>query len=105
MNTETIKAAGWEAISGAVAGKRREVYAHLCLLGPCTTAELAAASGISILTVRPRVTELVQLGLARLADVQATKTEGKYEAIRLEDARAAYYRERAGGQMDLRIGA
>jgi hypothetical protein len=77
----------------------------LCLRGPCTTAELAEESGLNILRVRPRVTELVQLGLARLAAVQVKKTEGRYEAVGLEEARLAFERSTVSRQMDLRITA
>ncbi len=46
--------------------------------GPYTTHGLAAASGISILSLRPRTTELFQLGFICLADEQPAKGEGVY---------------------------
>lgn len=47
---------------------RLEVLGHLRRLGPCTTQELADKSGITVLTVRPRVNELVALGFAAVVE-------------------------------------
>ena len=46
--------------------RRAEVHAAWLAHGPTTTAGLAEASGISILTLRPRTTELYQIGLLEL---------------------------------------
>ncbi|MCX6908123.1 MAG: hypothetical protein NTY01_08780 [Verrucomicrobia bacterium] len=54
---------------------RLEVYDALKVHGPCTTEQLAAAMRPSdplfVLTVRPRVTELCQLGFAVLVEGEA----------------------------------
>jgi predicted ArsR family transcriptional regulator len=49
-------------IQERVSGDRQRVLAAWLEHGPCTTAELAAKSGIPILTLRPRTTDLYQLG-------------------------------------------
>lgn len=49
--------------------------------GPCTTRQLAERSGISIFTVRPRVTELLELGMVELAGREGR--EGVYRQVEL----------------------
>lgn len=51
-----------------IAGDRERVLAAWQAHGPCTTEDLAQRSGLSILTLRPRTTELVQLGFVVLLD-------------------------------------
>lgn len=41
----------------------REVLIDLAVHGPCTARQLAAASRRDILTIRPRITDLLKLGL------------------------------------------
>lgn len=66
---------------------RLSVYEALLEHGPCTTRELARECGIDLLTVRPRMTDLVQLGFAECIDTQGH--EGRYRALTLtEDERA-----------------
>ena len=48
--------------------------------GPGTTAQVASRAGMSILSFRPRSTELFQLGYICLADQQPAKGEGIYRA-------------------------
>jgi len=60
---------------------RRQVYRALEQHGPCTTRQLAERSHFDILSVRPRVTELYQLGLAELANPEAGGGEGIYQTV------------------------
>lgn len=71
--------ANWQDIQDRLTGLREQVFEAWQLHGPCTTEELAERSGISILTLRPRTTELYQLGFIRLAD-QAAGHSGIYRA-------------------------
>ena len=91
MNPTDIRAMNWNELSGKLEGLRHRVYLAMQATGPATTADIAARSGLSVLTVRPRVTELVQLGFAQCFGKQAK--EGIYIAVSLEDAMAAW-RER-----------
>lgn len=61
-----------------LAGDRERVLAAWRKHGPCTTEDLAALSGIPLLTLRPRNTELVQLGFVVLAG--GNKRSGVYRA-------------------------
>jgi hypothetical protein len=61
-------------------GQRAAVFAAWKKYGPCTTQQLAASSGLSILSLRPRTTELFQLGFICLADEQPAWAAGVYRA-------------------------
>lgn len=64
---------------------RLQVWAALTHTGPVTTRALAERTGMSLWNVRPRVCELVQLGLVELTGKQGH--EGVYRALSLEEAR------------------
>ena len=68
----------WESIKRRIAGDRLRVYEAWIKHGPCTTEELYARSGIRILSLRPRTTELLQLGLVVLvpAELRAGSAAG-----------------------------
>jgi hypothetical protein len=59
-------------------GRLQGVYCAWIAHGPCTTRQLAARAGLDILNVRPRTTELVQMGLVELVD--GNGREGVYRA-------------------------
>ena len=85
-NPGEIRNDNWQALRDRVSGLRGEVHASLLQAGPCTTRELAAKAGLSILTVRPRVTELVELGFAECAG--RVHGEGVYRALSYAEAQA-----------------
>ena len=95
MEPVDYRNATWEAICGRVAGQRSTVYLALTTHGPCTTRELARRSGIDILSVRPRVTELVQLGWATIEETDGRGLEGTYRALPEAQARELFERRRA----------
>lgn len=104
MNPEDIRDMNWDEMAGHLSGLREKVYNALAKHGPCTTCELAGASGISLLTVRPRMTELCQLGFADCTG--KTSHDGVYVAVPVpvvfenwQTARAA--RLAAGRQMEM----
>lgn len=101
----------WAAVRENLSGRRLAVYSELARLGPCTTRDLAFKSGMDILTVRPRVTELLQLGFADMvAPVDPLKPghEGVYFALS-EEAALQIFRERqaatTSGQLPLKLNA
>jgi hypothetical protein len=81
MKPIDYRTATWAEILKTVEGKRQHVWRMLEMHGPCTTRQLAQATGIDILAIRPRVTELCQLGLARLCQ-GADKVESGTQEIR-----------------------
>lgn len=65
---------------------RRDVYEAWLLYGSCTTAELAASSGMSILNIRPRTTDLLQCGLVELdTEKPGVGNEGRYRAVSMSE--------------------
>jgi sugar-specific transcriptional regulator TrmB len=84
----------WVGVQQRVEGLRREVYLALDRLGPATTRALADRSGIDLLTLRPRVTELYQLGLVELANPERGGGEGVYRAVPLPVAEACFERRK-----------
>jgi hypothetical protein len=106
--------AAWAEIEKLVEGRRRLVWQNLIDHGPCTTRQLAFATGMDILAVRPRITELCQLGLVRLADdvapaVQSQEqdapgrrsSEGVYEAVGIVEAQEHHARIQRGEAVQL----
>jgi predicted transcriptional regulator len=85
----------WEEIQGRLTGQRERVYRALLRVGPSTTEDLAAQIPMSILSVRPRITELYQIGLVALVVNDPTRKtrgarEGVYRAIPVERARSDF---------------
>lgn len=58
-----IRNATWHSLQQSLRGRRLQVWRAWRRFGIGTTRQLAAHSGLDILTVRPRTTELCQLGL------------------------------------------
>lgn len=92
MNSPSeARALTFTEIQGRLTNLRGLVYEGLLTHGPATTRELAFALQIDLLTVRPRVTELFQLGLAMMERVEGH--EGLYTAVPLPDLEARLTRE------------
>lgn len=79
-----IRDASFERRRSWICGMRQTVWTALHDHGACTTDELAFATGISILTIRPRVTELCQLGFAEICG--RSEDSGVYRALTLDEA-------------------
>ena len=108
MKPVDYRDANWMELRGRLQGARQQVYGLLQTHGPCTTRALAAAAGLDVCSVRPRITELVQLGLAEIDGERAGRArsqgEGVYRAVALhvaEEAFAVRCREARTGQLQL----
>lgn len=90
-------------IADRVEGDRQDILEFLRAHGPLTTRGLAAQMDRDILAVRPRVTELVQLGAVEIAGAHGH--EGIYRALLLGEwmdaCRSRKERETCGQQMML----
>lgn len=73
-------------ISDGLKGWRAQVHADLTARGESTTEALADFMGCSVLTVRPRVTELIEIGLAERVGRCGKSGCGIYAAISQEEA-------------------
>lgn len=89
--------ATWEAIRENVSGLREAVWRAFAEWGPGTTRFISEKSGIDILTLRPRATELYQLGFLKLHEESAVKSqegqghEGIYAACTADEALATFH--------------
>lgn len=90
-------------LQGRLVHLRLSVYEALSQHGPCTTRELAHECGIDILTVRPRMTELVQMGFAVCINEEPPTHEGIYRALTLAEAEAAFATHQASATEQLAL--
>jgi DNA-binding transcriptional ArsR family regulator len=86
--------ATWEELQSRVSGLRLSALAALQKHGPSTTRDLSEKSGMPILTLRPRISELVDLGLVELAS-DRRGVEGVYRALSFEEAQQLFARRHA----------
>ncbi len=63
FNPKEIRNAQWAEVLLHVGSDLTRVHEAWAKHGPCTTRQLAERSGISLLTLRPRTTDLFQIGL------------------------------------------
>ena len=80
MKPINFRLATFEELKSRLAGGRAAVFAAWQRHGPGPTAEVAAKAGISILSFRPRTTELCYLGFVGLTRDQPAKGKGVYRA-------------------------
>ena len=62
MKTTTPRDLTWDQIRDQLDGAREAIWTWLRAHGPATTTAIASGTGIPLLTVRPRVSELAALG-------------------------------------------
>lgn len=90
--------ATFEDLRSRLQGERLKVLAAWRQHGPGTTAEVAERSEISILSLRPRTTELYELGFLRLENPDARGKEGIYKAAGDSEVFEIFKRRRAAAQ-------
>lgn len=94
MNPAELRNHNFETLRASLAARCAEVYAAYVQFGPGTTKQLAERSGMDLLTVRPRTTNLEQLGLLECVDcvLVGGKAHGIY-AVRHPQAWLAWRAE------------
>jgi hypothetical protein len=94
----------WEMVQGRMlADERYKVWTAFRHHGPGTTREVATRSGTDLLNLRPRATELYQLGFLAVA---GEGNEGIYTALGYDQARKKFYdakRNASGYQTELQL--
>ena len=76
----------FEDLQGVISGMRRKTYEAWLLHGPGTTREVAIKAEMSILTFRPRTTELMEAGLVEIdKDKPGEGHEGRYRAVTMAE--------------------
>ena len=78
MKATDLRNATFHGLREYLPEARKQVYMAFVEHGPGTTREVAEKSGIDILTLRPRTTELCEIGLIELS--AAAGGEGIYRA-------------------------
>lgn len=85
MKAIDFRNATFEGLRATLDAKRQSVYAAFVVYGPGTTRRVAGEAGISLLTFRPRTTELLQLGLVGIVGDESRGKEGVYQVTRPEE--------------------
>lgn len=80
MKPIDFRNATFDELKSRLAGGRAAVLTAWLRHGPGTTAVIAARAQISILSFRPRTTELLQLGFIGLAEEQRYRGQAIYRA-------------------------
>lgn len=100
----------FQSLLGRLSGQREAVLAAWSAHGPCTTERLAELSGLSILTLRPRTTELYEMGFVKLVEEEdggdrpRGRRGGVYRAASMAEAEDAFIARRSvalSGQTEL----
>ncbi len=79
MKPVDVRNEAWDEVKARCTGDRRRVYAALLDGGPATTRALARHLDEPLERIRPRVTELFQIGYVELAGKSGR--EGVYAAV------------------------
>lgn len=74
MKPVDVRNETWKSLRGRITGQRQAVLQAWQRHGPGTTRQIAERSGIDLLNVRPRSTELYQLGFLEMLDGQGEST-------------------------------
>ena len=99
MKPIDLRNANFAAIRNDLEAGRKAVYTAWVTYGPGTTREVATKSGIDLLTLRPRTSDLCQLGLVEMQGADRG-TEGVYGVV-TEDRWEAWRRDSLSSQMQL----
>ena len=96
LTPSSIRDQNFHGLRWGLDRRRGEVYEAWVAHGPGTTRQVAEKSGLDLLALRPRTTELYQLGLLELVD--RDRHEGVYQA-RTELGWQAWAEATRDGQM------
>ena len=80
--------ANWQALRESLQGSMSDALEAWTLHGPGTTRQISDRYGMSILTLRPRTTDLLHAGLLVLSPEQPYPREGCYQVATKEQFNA-----------------
>ena len=104
MNPAALRDANFEGLRDTLTERRADVYRAFFAFGPCTTVACAERSGIGLLTLRPRATELEQMGLIECVNtVVIGRTANGIYRVREREAWEAWRAQLfpVGGQLQM----
>lgn len=86
MNTTpaAVRDENYERLRARLAGDRARVYDAWSMWGPATTRRMAELAGMDLLSLRPRTTELAELGLVECVGREGH--DGVYRAVPIQEA-------------------
>lgn len=93
MNPAALRNTNFESLRASLADRCADVYRAFTEHGPCSTAQLAERTGIGLLSLRPRTTDLHDLGL--LCAAGERMENGKRATIYAVTDRATWQQWRA----------
>jgi hypothetical protein len=93
MTSTELRDLNFQQLQARISGMKTQVYDALLKHGPATTTELAERSGIWIFNLRPRVSDLLVLGLAEC--VGRKEGHGIYRGVPQAEWEAEQARTRA----------
>lgn len=102
LTTDEIRRMNFESVFAQVHRLRFAAWGAIMLHGPGTTREIAERSGMDILTLRPRITELLALGFVEL--IGRSGREGIYKGRNYEEARQ-WHEAQSEQQLEMKLGA
>ena len=91
MTPAELRNKNYHDLRGELSGQRRAIFAAWLAHGPCRTDELAQQAQMNLLTVRPRTTDLYQMGLVKLVGtaghhgIYQARTQGEWEQWKTEE--------------------
>ncbi len=94
MKPAAMRNLNWAEVQAHVSDDLRRVHAAWQKFGPGTTRAVAERSGISLLTLRPRTTDLYQLGLVDCIGQAEGRKESVFEYVAPETAALGWERKR-----------
>lgn len=80
----------WQSLRERVSDLREAAWLAWQQHGPGTTEDVAARAGWDVLNLRPRTTELVQLGFVSLVERDRVAKAGIYRALTEAEAMASF---------------
>ena len=101
MNSTIPRDLTWQEIRAKLEGTRELIFGYLLAHGPATTTAISEGTGIGLLTVRPRVSELCAWGFAEC--VGRDHREGLYTAVPVSVAHARHDESRREAQLSLHL--
>ena len=94
----------WKDVMLRLNSTRNSAYVTVRMFGPGTTEKIATSAGISLLSLRPRICELVQMGLVEMVG-HVRGREGVYQVVPYEVAEKRFQESKGGVvQSEMRLG-
>jgi hypothetical protein len=99
MKPVDLRAATFVSVRQGLSQSFKDVYTAWVTFGPGTTREVSQKSGVDLLTLRPRTTDLYHLGLVELWGAERG-SEGVYKSVP-EEQWESWQKNQISGQLQM----